>query len=66
MTFPEEVTLPCGCKSVLDGGVYEDHHTCSKQQRRAQRLGEIHQSNEDTQRRLRAQLTKKPGFNFLR
>lgn len=67
MTFPNEVTLPCGCKSVLHGGVYRDEHTCSSQQRRVERLATIQQSNDASQRRLQAPLNGgNRGFNLLR
>jgi hypothetical protein len=66
MTFPKEVPLPCGCISVLDGGVYRTDHTCSKQQRRAKRLAEIHQSNDASQRRSQSTLQGDRSFRFLR
>jgi hypothetical protein len=66
MVFPTEVPLPCGCKSVLVGGVYEARHTCSVQQRRAARLSEMHQSREGSARRLRGTLNGNRRFSILR
>jgi hypothetical protein len=65
MPFPKEVPLPCGCKSVLVGGVYESRHTCSLQQRRVARLKEIHQSSEASARRLHSTLNGNRPFSIL-
>lgn len=66
MPFPKEVPLPCGCKSVLVGGVYESRHTCSLQQRRVARLKVLHQSSEASAQRLHSTLNGNRSFNILR
>jgi hypothetical protein len=66
MAFPQKVTLPCGCESVLTGGVYHDEHTCTLQEQRAQHLAEIQQFNDEAERRLHAPLNGDRSFSILR
>jgi hypothetical protein len=66
MAIPRSIQLPCGCKSVLIGGVYHDEHTCNPRDRRAQHLAQTQRLNDEAERRLRAPLNGNRGFSILR
>ncbi len=64
---PKDVRLSCGCVSRWNEAQeqYTTQHTCSPQQRRAQRVAEIQRFNDETARRRHAPLYSRP-FNILR